>query len=191
MQNKGRFLSIILLVLVLLCCIVAFTGAGFWFLYRYLASKETPTPSPVALTPHPGGVLRIVGSEPVTLDPALVEDIYSAEYVTKIFSGLVTLDENMDIAPDLAEKWEVSDEGTVYTFYLRKNARFHNGKPVTAEDVKYSLERACDPSTGSRTAGIYLDDIIGVKEKLAGKATQIKGVEVVDKYTLRIKIDAP
>lgn len=191
MQNKGRFLFIILLVLVLLCCIVAFTGTGFWFLYRYLASKETPTPSPVALTPHPGGVLRIVGSEPVTLDPALVEDIYSAEYVTKIFSGLVTLDENMDIAPDLAEKWEVSDEGTVYTFYLRKNARFHNGKPVTAEDVKYSLERACDPSTGSRTAGIYLDDIIGVKEKLAGKATQIKGVEVVDKYTLRIKIDAP
>lgn len=191
MQNKGRFLLITFLVLALLCCIAAFTGSGFWFLYRYLASKETPIPSPVALTPHPGGTLRIAGSEPVTLDPALVEDVYSAEYVTKIFSGLVTLDEKLEIAPDLAEKWEVSDDGTVYTFYLRKNARFHDGKPVTAEDVKYSLERACDPATGSHTAGIYLDDIIGVKEKIAGKAAEIKGVEVVDKYTLRIRIDAP
>ncbi len=191
MQNRSKFLLIVFLVLALLCCAAAFTGGGLWFLYRQLSSRETPTPPPVAATPRPGGTLRIAGSEPVTLDPALVEDIYSAEYVTKIFSGLVTLDENLEVAPDLAEGWEVSGDGTVYTFHLRKNARFHNGKPVTARDVKYSLERACDPATGSHTAGIYLDDIVGAMEKLAGEAHEIKGVEVLDDHTIRITIDAP
>lgn len=191
MQSKTRFFIIVLIVLAFLCCAIVFIGGGFWALYRYYASREGITLFPVTVTPQPGGVLRIAGFEPVTLDPALVEDVYSAEYVTKIFSGLVTLNESMEVVPDLAERWEVSRDGTVYTFYLRKNAYFHNGKPVTAEDVEYSLERACDPATGSHTAGIYLDDIKGVKEKLAGKATEIKGVEVLDQYTLRISIDAP
>ncbi|MCS7286354.1 MAG: peptide ABC transporter substrate-binding protein [Anaerolineae bacterium] len=191
MQSKTRFFTIVLIILASLCCATIFIGGGFWAIYRYYVSREGITPSPVAVTPQPGGVLRIAGFEPVTLDPALVEDIYSAEYVTKIFSGLVTLNEFLEVAPDLAERWEVSGDGTVYTFYLRKNAYFHNGKPVTAEDVKYSLERACDPATGSHTAGIYLDDIKGVKEKLAGEAPEIEGVEVLDQYTLRISIDAP
>ncbi len=193
MQSRAKFLLIILSVLALLCCAIIFTGGGLWALYRYLApkEKEATTPLPAAVTPRLGGTLRIAGSEPITLDPALVEDVYSAEYVTKIFSGLVTLNENLEVVPDLAERWEVSPDGTVYTFYLRKNARFHDGKPVTAEDVKYSLERACDPETGSRTAGIYLDDIVGVKERLARKTDEIEGVKVVDKYTLRITVDAP
>jgi len=191
MQERTKFLLIVLVVLVFLCCAVIFYAGGLWAVYRYLGAREKLTPIPVAVTPKPGGVLRLAGSEPVTLDPALVEDVYSAEYITKIFSGLVTLDESLEVVPDLAERWEVSKDGTVYTFYLRENARFHNGKPVTAEDVKYSLERACDPATGSHTAGMYLDDIKGVKEKLAGEKPEIEGVEVLDKYTIRITIDAP
>jgi ABC-type transport system substrate-binding protein len=191
MRERTKFLLIVFVVLAFLCCAVIFYAGGLWAVYRYLGAKEKLAPTPVAATPKPGGVLRLAGSEPVTLDPALVEDVYSAEYITKIFSGLVTLDESLEVVPDLAERWEVSKDGTVYTFYLRKNARFHNGKPVTAEDVKYSLERACDPAIGSTTAGIYLDDIKGVKEKLAGKEPEIKGVEVLDKYTIRITIDAP
>ncbi len=191
MRKRTEFLLIVFLVLAFLCCAVIFYAGGLWAVYRYVGAREKLTPTPVTVTPKPGGVLRLAGSEPVTLDPALVEDVYSAEYITKIFSGLVTLDESLEVVPDLAERWEVSKDGTVYTFYLRKNARFHNGKPVTAEDVKYSLERACDPATGSLTAGIYLDDIKGVKEKLAGEEPEIKGVEVLDKYTIRITIDAP
>ncbi len=191
MQSRAKFLLIVLVVLASLCCATVFTGGGLWSLYRHFAARETVTPSPAVATPRPGGTLRIAGSEPVTLDPALVEDIYSAEYVTKIFSGLVTLDENMEVVPDLAERWETSSDGTVYTFYLRKDARFHDGKPVTAEDVKYSLERACDPATGSHTAGIYLDDIVGVRERLEGRASEIRGVEILDDHTIRITIDAP
>jgi oligopeptide transport system substrate-binding protein len=95
------------------------------------------------------------------------------------------------VAPDLAERWEVNGDGTQYTFYLRRNARFHDGKPVTARDLKASWERAADPATASDTAATYLGDIVGVKAKLQDKADHISGVEVVDDYTLRVTIDAP
>jgi oligopeptide transport system substrate-binding protein len=68
---------------------------------------------------------------------------------------------------------------------------FHSGREVTANDFKYSLERACDPTTGSQTAETYLGDIVRVKEKLQGKANEISGVRVIDDYTLQITIDAP
>src|SRR5512133_3431804 len=57
-----------------------------------------------------------------------------------VFSGLVSFDPNLNLTPDLAESWDVSADGTVYTFHLRENAKFHNGKPVTAQDVIYSWE---------------------------------------------------
>nr|MBC7245394.1 peptide ABC transporter substrate-binding protein [Chloroflexota bacterium] len=138
-----------------------------------------------------GGTLRLFGSEPLTLDPALVEDAISAEYVVEIFGGLVTLNEKLEVIPDLAKRWEISEDGKTYTFFLQEGARFHNGRPVTAADFKYSLERACDPRTGSTVAEVYLGDIVGAKEKLAGQANEIRGVEVLDERTLRITIDAP
>jgi oligopeptide transport system substrate-binding protein len=137
-----------------------------------------------------GGTLRLLGAEPSTWDPALVGDSVSAEYVVEIFSGLVSLDARLQVVPDLAERWETSQDGTTYTFFLR-SALFHDGRAVTAEDVKYSLERACSPSTGSTVAGVYLGDIVGANEMLAGEAAGISGVEVIDAHTVRIRIDAP
>lgn len=139
----------------------------------------------------PQGVLRQIGDDPPTLDPALAQDSTSAEYILQIFSGLVTLDKSLKIQPDLAERWEVSPDGTVYTFTLRSNATFHDGKPVTANDVKYSIERSADPATGSLVADTYLGDIVGVDDKLQGRATEVRGVEVIDDRTVRITIDAP
>jgi len=141
--------------------------------------------------PGDSGTLRLFSAEPRTLDPALVEDSVSAEYVVEIFSGLVTLNEELEVVRDLAERWEVSPDGKAYTFFLREGARFHNGRPVTATDFKYSLERACDPRTGSKVAGVYLGDIVGAKEMLSGQADEISGVQVLDEHTLRITIDAP
>ena len=125
------------------------------------------------------------------MDPALVEDAVSAEYVVHVFGGLVTLDEALRVVPDVAAGWEISPDGRTYTFSLREDARFHNGRPVTASDFQYSLERACDPQTGSTVASTYLGDIVGAKEMIAGLADRIAGVEVVDDSTLRITIDAP
>lgn len=108
-----------------------------------------------------------------------------------VFSGLVAFDPQLNLVPDLAESWEVSPDGTVYTFHLRANARFHDGRPVTAQDVVYSWERAADPATGSDTVLTYLGDIVGVKERHEGKATRIAGLKVLDEHTLQVTIDAP
>ena len=134
--------------------------------------------------------LVLYDTGPSTLDPALVRDTTSASYVLEIFSGLVSLNQDLQIVPDIAD-WDISNNGKTYTFTLRKDATFHEGSPITANDFKYSLERACDPTTNSQTAATYLGDIIGVDEKLAGESSEIRGIEVIDDQTLQITIDAP
>ncbi len=107
------------------------------------------------------------------------------------FSGLVSLDTHLNVTPDIAETWEVSDDGTVYTFHIRPNANFHDGRPVKAEDFVYSWERAASPQIGSDTASTYLGDIVGVKEMLAGQSDHISGLKVINEVTLQVTIDAP
>jgi ABC-type transport system substrate-binding protein len=148
--------------------------------------EQADLPTPPSID---GQVLTIPGGDPPTLDPHLSGDATSAEYVVEIFSGLVTFDQDLKIVPDLAERWEVSDDGTVYTFFLREDARFHNGKPVRAQDFKWSIERACDFRTRSTTADAYLGDIIGCREKLRGNSDEVTGVRVIDDQTLEITID--
>ena len=127
--------------------------------------------------------------DPPTIDPHLTTDATSARIIVEVFGGLVTIDPNLDIVPDLAESWDISQDGRVYTFHLRPDAKFHDGKSVTAHDVIWSLERVTNPLTESPVADQYLGDIVGVKEKLAGEATSISGVRFVDEHTVEITID--
>ena len=127
--------------------------------------------------------------DPPTLDPHITTDATSARIIVEVFGGLVTIDPNLDIVPDLAESWDISGDGRVYTFHLRPDAVFHDGSPVTAQDVQWSLERATNPLTESPVADQYLGDIIGVEEKLAGDALSISGVNVIDDRTVEIAID--
>ncbi len=136
-------------------------------------------------------VLNLYGIDPLTLDPAVTGEMTSHQYITQLFSGLVCLDDNLEPAPDIAQSWQVSDDGKTYTFYLRGDVSFHDGRGVKAEDFEYSWQRACDPTTGSLTAASYLGDIIGAKEVIAGEAEEIGGVRVIDDYTLEVTIDAP
>jgi len=141
--------------------------------------------------PAEENTLNLYGIDPWTLDPAVSGEMTSHEYIIQIFSGLVCLDDNLEPAPDIAQSWQVSDNGKTYTFHLRHDAKFHNGREVKAEDFKYSWERACNPDTHSLTADTYLGDIVGVREILAGKTKEISGVRVIDDYTLEVTIDAP
>lgn len=129
--------------------------------------------------------------DPPTLDPALASDAASSVYIVEIFSGLVSLDPNLKVVPDIASSWDISDDRLTYTFHLRKDAKFQDGRPVTAQDFKYSFERAANPATTSPTAETYLGDIVGIKDKLNRKASEVKGVQVVDDYTLKIVTDSP
>jgi len=108
-----------------------------------------------------------------------------------VFSGLVSFDPHLNLTPDLAEKWEVSPDGMTYTFHLRQNSKFHNGKPVTAQDVIYSWERAASPALASDTVLTYLGDIIGVRQMASGQAEHVTGLTALDEHTLQVTIDAP
>lgn len=108
-----------------------------------------------------------------------------------LYSGLVSFDPNLNLTPDLAQSWDVSPDGTVYTFHLRENARFHDGKPVTAQDVIYSWERAASPALASDTALTYLGDIVGINELAAGQSNNAAGLAALDDHTLQVTIDAP
>ena len=108
-----------------------------------------------------------------------------------LYSGLVSFDPQLNLTPDLAASWEVSADGMVYTFHLRESAKFHNGKPVTAQDVIYSWERAASPELASDTALTYLGDIVGINELAAGQAENAAGLKAIDDHTLQVTIDAP
>lgn len=170
------------------------------------SATATPASSPEAASQAliqsnvpQGGILLRLGSDPPTLDPHLTGDTSSAVVIVEVYGGLVTIepqdptnikDQQLEIVGDLAESWDISDGGRTYTFRLRKDAKFHNGKPVTAQDVKWSLERATDPATQAPTVDIFLGDILGVPAKLEGLATEIAGVRVIDEHTISITADA-
>ena len=143
--------------------------------------------------PRQGGVFNTLWSDPPTIDPHLVTDGTSYGVVIEVFSGLVRLGSNPvnPFEPDLAESWSVLENGTVYEFKLRKDLKFSNGDPVTAQDFKWSFERAAHPDTASTVAEEFLGDIVGIKEIVEGTATTAEGIEVVDERTLRLTIDAP
>jgi ABC-type transport system substrate-binding protein len=130
------------------------------------------------------------GGQPQTLDPAKTHGGASGP-IGGIFSGLVTLDTNLQVQPSLATGWEINQDRTIYTFYLDEDAKFHNGRPVTAQDVIFSWERAANPATESDTAQTYLGDIVGVSAVLQGQAEHIEGLRAIDDHTLEVQIDAP
>ena len=138
-----------------------------------------------------GGVLRLLGDDPPTLDPHQTGDVSSSRYILEVFGGLLTIDPSLQIVPDLAEDWAIDADGMGYTFNLNPDARFHDGRRVTAEDFKYSIERAADPATEAPGADTYIGDIVGVSEKLDGQADSVSGVSVLDDTTIRLDLDAP
>jgi peptide/nickel transport system substrate-binding protein len=119
-----------------------------------------------------GGTFVRWSSEPSTLDPVMSTDQASHEIITKMFDALVQFKAGTtEIEPGLAESWDVSADGTVYTFTLRTGVKFHNGRNMTAQDVKYSIDRLMANETASPRKGF---------------AEDITDVEVVDEKTIKI-----
>ena len=174
-----------LMTLVLLACSPLATGDARAALIGTVAESG---PAPAAVDP---GHLRILGSRAVTLDPALVRDVGSAGYVLEIFAGLVKLGTELDLTPDLAEDWEVSSDGLVYTFYLRPGIEFADGRAITSADFVFSIERALSPEMASPVSVVYLDDIEGARDYHEGKATGVAGLSAPDAGTVRIALQRP
>ncbi len=132
-----------------------------------------------------------LATDPPTLDPALSTDTTSGAVVLKIFDGLVQFDpDTLEVIPAVAERYEISPDSKVYTFYLRDDVFFHNGRKVVAQDVKYSFERTLNPATRSPRTFV-LDPLIGAEDFMTRKAETVSGIEVVDDYTVRLEIKEP
>jgi oligopeptide transport system substrate-binding protein len=109
-------------------------------------------------------------SDIATLDPALVlaTDQPSMNAVQMLYTGLVQLNDKLQVEPQLASSWDVSSDGLTYTFHLRHNLKFSDGTPLTSTDVAYSIDRALQPATKSPVAPIYLPLIKDSDRLLAG-----------------------
>lgn len=139
------------------------------------------------------GTLRYaLTTEPTTLDPAVLQDGPTIDLLQQVHQGLVGWSEKNEVTPLLAAQMpKLSADGRTYTFTIREGAKFHNGRSVSAEDVKYSITRSLDPRLKSPVAMSYLNDIVGAKAVADGKATDLVGVKVVDPKTVAITIDRP
>jgi len=141
-----------------------------------------------------GEMIVTYKSDVSTLDPAIGYDWQNWSMIKSLFNGLMDYEPGTtNLVTDLAESYDVSDDGTVYTFELRQGVKFHNGREMTADDVKYSLERTVRPGTQSPGAGFY-DTIEGFEAVQSGDAEQLSGIKVADDYTLEITLsraDAP
>ena len=132
------------------------------------------------------------GAEPETLDVHKSSGVPEANIQRDLFEGLVAEGADGSIVPGVAESWSLSEDGTVYTFRLRRNAKWSNGDPVTAHDFVFALTRGVDPAVGSDYAFI-LWPIANAEEITKGKVKELEqlGVEAVDAHTLKVTLKAP
>ncbi|HYE00247.1 MAG TPA: ABC transporter substrate-binding protein [Alphaproteobacteria bacterium] len=138
-----------------------------------------------------GGAMVVTYKDDVsTLDPAIGYDWQNWSMIKALFDGLMDYEPGTTtLKTDLAESYEMSPDGMAYTFKLRPGVKFHNGRELTAEDIKYSIERTVNPATQSPGQGFF-GSIKGFEE--ASKADgRLSGITVVDPRTVRIELSRP
>jgi peptide/nickel transport system substrate-binding protein/oligopeptide transport system substrate-binding protein len=139
---------------------------------------------------EPGYVYFRIGHNPTTLDPALIVDVNGGLIAAKLFNGLVKLGDGLEVVPDIAESWEVSNDALRYRFTLRRGVTFSSGRKVRAADFKYSFERVLDPEARSPNTWIF-EKIRGAREFMEEEADEVRGIRVVDDHTLEIRLEKP
>jgi oligopeptide transport system substrate-binding protein len=168
-------------------------------------------PSGEELAPVQELRLNIV-AEPETIDPNLAYESVSIGIVRQLYSGLLGFDKDLNLAPALASEIPsqsnggISADGLTYTFKLREDAKWSDGRPITAADIEYSVKRLLDPETGSAYAPVYFDiqgaaeyamamgdpeNPTPVDEATLSQLRDAIGVEAVDEHTLRITLVQP
>lgn len=156
--------------------------------------------------PEYGGIFRmnVLRGDPNGLDPVVVDSKHADDIASQIFDKLVDLDDSLNLVPELAKSWEASEDGTSYTFHLRTDVHFQDheafeggvGRRMTAEDVRYSLTRCCDPRHRTKAFWGFKGKVRGADEyyRAAGSDSPLDGVEgfvVVNDSTFRIDLVQP
>lgn len=132
-----------------------------------------------------------LGSDPSTIDPQKAEDLQSQRVVNDLFEGLTVVNQENDIIPGLAEKWDISPDGKTYTFYLRDKLKFSDGTPITASDVVFSYQRLVDHKTASPYSNIA-ENIANAKDITRGMMDTNKlGITALNDRTIQIRLETP
>ncbi len=130
----------------------------------------------LGLAQSSGGTLTAAWANPVGLDPHKTSAYYSYQTLQQVLETLVDFDDDQNLVPRLAESWSVSDDGLVWTFNLRDDVKFSNGRDFTAADVKYTYDRMLDPETASGNAW---------------RLGAVQSIDVVDDYTVTFTLGSP
>ena len=153
------------------------------------AVAQDYTPDPNARSG--GGIIITYKDDVATLDPAIGYDWQNWSMIKSLFDGLMDYAPGTtELRPGLAESYDLSEDGLTYTFHLRQGVKFHNGREMTADDVKYSLDRVTDPATQSPGAGFF-GSILGYDAAADGSAKGLEGVKVIDPATVQITLSRP
>lgn len=139
-----------------------------------------------------GGTFKYYISDPVAIDPYNLQESEGTQVGHVLFDSLVEWDwDKSDVKAKAAESWEINDDNTVFTFHL-KDAKFHNGDPVTAESFKRGWQRLVDPSmTTPGEIGYHLSPVVGYDEMAQGSAKEISGLTCPDDKTFVVTLSAP
>jgi oligopeptide transport system substrate-binding protein len=136
--------------------------------------------------------LRVaIFADPTSIDPAQSNDLPASAILPQCCESLMRVDAQGKVVLDLAEKWELSNDGKTFTFRIRKGVKFHSGNELKAQHFKYAWTRAIAPGIPNRVLYKDMELIRGAKDVYEGKTTDLIGVQVVDDYTLRVLMDKP
>lgn len=132
-----------------------------------------------------------LGPQTKSIDPAISSTVIGSYYITHAFEGLTTIDKDGKMSGGAAESWEELDGGLRYIFHLRTNAKWSDGKNVTAEDFVYSWRRVVDPKTAS-DYGYQFAPVKNAEKIIAGELPKEElGVKAIDDYTLEVVLERP
>lgn len=166
---------------------------GFALLALALLAACARRETPVDLGNRTQALHQNIGAEPQDLDPHLMQTNAHFNVLLALYEGLTGYDpQDLHPVPGVAERWDVSPDGLVYTFHLRADAQWSNGDPVTARDFEFSVRRILSPRLGSPYAH-YFDIVRGAEDFHAGRLRDFTevGVRALDDRTLRVELRQP
>ncbi len=185
-----------------MACVMVLTGCGGGNTAetepQTIGAPTTEAPAETeaeAETAEPTGAQEltfVLNNEPDSLDPSYTNNSFASPFLTNLFEGLVTYDENGELAPGNAESWEANEDMTVYTFHLRDGLKWSDGSPLTASDYVYSALHVMTPATTSQYVNMMTDYIVNGQEYYDGTATAEEvGVKALDDTTIEYTLKQP
>jgi ABC-type transport system substrate-binding protein len=163
MRKHTYFTAVVLILTLLLSACSSGSGTS--------SPSASGTPAPAAKAGN-SELIIAMEQEPTGLDPNKVPAISSVRIFGLTYNSLTRMDENFNVVPNLAEKWDYTPDGKTLTFKLRQGVKFSNGREMTSDDVKYTYERILNPATGALSKSSF---------------SSVDSIETPDKYTVVFK----